>query len=314
MSEQGLGISGASSEEQVEQEERLRPYGRRALVLGAVAAGAGAAVTLVAGAQPAAAADGGAVLLGESNKANATTKVTTKTGDGIEGSTTDTAGNGVAGVDTSTGGGTGVRGTSTNGNGVYGQTSSSGGSGVFGISTAGTGVQGFSTDGNGVYAYSVNADALYVDGDATVTGVLSKGGGSFKIDHPLDPAHKYLYHSFVESPDMMNVYNGTVSLDGDGRANVELPDWFEALNRDFRYQLTAIGSAAPELHVAVEVTGNAFTIAGGRAGQKVSWQVTGVRQDTWANANRIPVEVDKPAEEKGRYLHPELFRGELTRS
>jgi trimeric autotransporter adhesin len=142
-----------------------------------------------------------------------------------------------------------------------------------------------------------------------VTFQLSKAGGSFQIDHPLDPAHKYLYHSFVESPDMMNVYNGTVTLDSDGRATVELPDWFETLNRDFRYQLTAIGAAAPDLHVAGEVANGTFGIAGGRPGLKVSWQVTGIRQDAWANANRIPVEAHKPAKDRGRYLHPDLYEG-----
>lgn len=49
------------------------------------------------------------------------------------------------------------------------------------------------------------------DGNVAVQNTLSKGGGSFKIDHPLDPENKYLYHSFVESPDMMNVYNGNIT-------------------------------------------------------------------------------------------------------
>jgi hypothetical protein len=89
---------------------------------------------------------------------------------------------------------------------------------------------------------------------------------------------------------------------------VELPDWFEALNRDFRYQLTAIGSFAP-LYVSKEIGEGKFEIAGGVLDQKVSWQVTGIRQDAWANANRIPVEVDKPEKDRGRYLHPELFGG-----
>jgi hypothetical protein len=148
---------------------------------------------------------------------------------------------------------------------------------------------------------------MLVNGNAQVTGSLSKGGGSFKIDHPLDPARKYLYHSFVESPDMMNVYNGTVALDREGRARVELPDWFEALNRDFRYQLTAVGAPAPNLHISSKVADGTFAIAGGQEGQEVSWQVTGIRQDAWANAHRIPVEVEKPTRDEGRYLHPELF-------
>jgi len=144
-------------------------------------------------------------------------------------------------------------------------------------------------------------------GNVHVLGTLTKAGGSFMIDHPLDPANKYLYHSFVESPDMMNIYNGMVALDGKGEAVVTLPDWFSALNRDFRYQLTAIGSPGPNLYIADEISNNHFKIAGGAPGGKVSWQVTGIRQDAYANAHRIPVEQDKPGAEKGTYLHPELF-------
>jgi hypothetical protein len=136
---------------------------------------------------------------------------------------------------------------------------------------------------------------------------LSKGAGSFKIDHPLDPENKYLLHSFVESPDMMNIYNGNVELDNSGSAVVILPEWFESLNQEFRYQLTAIGRSAPSLHVASEVNGNSFIIAGGRPGMKVSWQVTGVRKDAFAEMNRIPTEVEKAEHERGRYLHPEAF-------
>ena len=80
-----------------------------------------------------------------------------------------------------------------------------------------------------------------------------------------------------------------------------LPDWFEALNRDFRCRLTAIGAAAPDLHIAGEVADGTFSIAGGRPGLRVSWQVTGIRQDAWANAHRIPGEADKPAHDQGRY-------------
>ena len=145
------------------------------------------------------------------------------------------------------------------------------------------------------------------NGNLAVTGNLSKGSGSFRIDHPLDPANKYLSHSFVESPDMMNIYNGVVMLDPDGKATVALPDYFDALNNDFRYQLTAIGAPGPNLYIAEEISSNRFKIAGGKPGAKVSWQVTGVRHDAYAQAYRIKVEEDKPAQEKGHYLHPELF-------
>jgi hypothetical protein len=150
-----------------------------------------------------------------------------------------------------------------------------------------------------------------------ITGNLEKAGGSFKLDHPLDPANKYLCHSFVESPDMKNVYDGVVVLDRKGKAEVELPDWFGILNKDFRYQLTAIGAPGPNLYIAEKISdttisnknknSSRFRIAGGASGMEVSWQVTGIRKDPWANANRIQVEEDKPAKEGGYYLHPDLY-------
>jgi hypothetical protein len=164
-----------------------------------------------------------------------------------------------------------------------------------------------------IYAHSSGGLAAYffgavlIDDSLHVVGHLSKGSGAFKIDHPLDPENKYLYHSFVESPDMMNVYNGNVVLNGSGEARVDLPEWFEALNRDFRYQLTAIGQPGPNLYVAREISGNSFEIAGGEPGLKVSWQVTGIRQDRFAEKNRIPVEEEKPVEERGKYLHPKAY-------
>lgn len=165
-----------------------------------------------------------------------------------------------------------------------------------------------------LYAANSNGNAAYLGapccaadlyGDVAILGTISKSAGSFKIDHPLDPANKYLSHSFVESPDMMNIYNGLVTLDAFGGATVRLPDWFEALNADFRYQLTCIGGFAP-VYVARKIAGNTFQIAGGRPGIEVSWQVTGVRHDAYAAAHRIPVEEVKPEAERGTYQYPEL--------
>ncbi|HKF54354.1 MAG TPA: hypothetical protein VKJ45_02885, partial [Blastocatellia bacterium] len=130
--------------------------------------------------------------------------------------------------------------------------------------------------------------------------------GSFKIDHPLDPENKYLYHSFVESPDMKNIYDGTVTTDSGGTAVITLPDWFEALNRDFRYQLTVIGTFAQAI-VAEKIRGNRFTIKTSIPSVEVSWQVTGIRRDAYANMHRIPVEETKPERERGTYLHPDAF-------
>jgi len=188
------------------------------------------------------------------------------------------------------------------GNGRGLQVKSQGDSGVW-VNTAGT--SAFS--GLDVRRDSDSLQAGYFRGSVTVTGNLTKGSGSFKIDDPLDPAHKYLSHSFVESPDMMNVYNGNVVLGGDGTAWVELPDWFEALNRDFRYQLTALSGPMPDLWIGHRVEHNRFEIAGGVPGGEVSWQITGVRHDAYAEAHRIPVEEPKPTVEQGTYLHPELF-------
>jgi hypothetical protein len=145
-----------------------------------------------------------------------------------------------------------------------------------------------------------------VNGNLYVTGTISKGGGGFTIDHPLDPENKRLSHSFVESPDMMNVYNGNVALGRNGEAWVQLPEWFEAVNRDFRYQLTCIGGFAP-VYIAEKIRGNRFQIAGGTPGMEVSWQVTGIRKDPFANANRIVVEEAKAPHERGYYLHPTAY-------
>ena len=138
----------------------------------------------------------------------------------------------------------------------------------------------------------------------TVTGTLAKGAGTFKIDHPLDPANKYLSHSFVESPDMKNIYDGVTTLDDSGRAEIALPEYFEALNENFRYQLTCIGGHAP-VYIEREISANTFIVAGGNPGMRVSWQVTGSRKDAFARTNPVIVEQDKPADERGKYLHPE---------
>jgi hypothetical protein len=173
----------------------------------------------------------------------------------------------------------------------------------------GTGVIGEAENGSlaiGVWGISSSGVAGQFSGNVNVTGSLSKAGGSFKIDHPADPANKYLYHSFVESPDMKNIYDGVTNLDAQGEAVVQLPAWFGVLNKEFRYQLTCIGGFAP-VYIAEEISENHFKIAGGKPGMKISWMVTGIRQDAWANAHRIPVEEEKPVQERGYYLHPELY-------
>lgn len=238
---------------------------------------------------------------------------TTGTAEGVYGSSSSSTGRGVSGMTLATSGATyGVYGQSSsanNGAGVRGQGPYVG---VWGAATSTSGVnwgvygQTSSTAGYGGYfSAAAGGVAGRFIGNVQISGSLSKSSGSFVIDHPLDPENKYLYHSFVESPDMMNVYNGVASLDADGAAWVELPAYFEALNRDYRYQLTPIGGPGPNLHIAQEVQGNRFQIAGGSPGKRVSWQVTGIRQDPYALANPIVAEVNKPAGEQGTLLHPE---------
>jgi len=149
---------------------------------------------------------------------------------------------------------------------------------------------------NTVFAAYIETNSLNVKTN------LTKPGGSFKIDHPLDPENKYLFHSFVESPDMMNIYNGIITTDDSGLAIVQLPDYFEALNKDFRYQLTCIGSFAQAI-ILEKIENNRFTIQTDFPDIEVSWQVTGIRKDAFAEDNRIQVEVEKPDSQKGTYLY-----------
>ncbi len=272
-------------------------------------------------------------------------RVTASTGAtyGVYGEVVSPAGRGLVGKSlASTGYGYGVWGltSSDSGNGVVGQATAAFGNtyGVVGESYSpnGIGVNGFNNQQGGlsvgVWGTGVSALAIGVQGSAssptgTTYGIygtavsqagyggyfnrmyaVSVAGGvkAFKIDHPLDPENKYLQHSSVESPDMMNVYNGNTVTGSDGRSWVTLPSYFEALNRDFRYQLTTIGQFA-QVMVETEIQGNRFLIRSDKPNVKVSWQVTGIRHDALANQDRIQVEKNKEPQDRGRYLAPEAF-------
>ena len=130
-------------------------------------------------------------------------------------------------------------------------------------------------------------------GSLAITGALSKGSGTFEIDHPLDPANWLLFHSFVESPEAKNMYDGIATLDTNGDVTITLPDYWDALNYEPRYQFFAIDQAMPNLYVKTEEHNNQFTIGGGVPGGKISWQITGVRHDPYILAHPIIVEVEK---------------------
>jgi trimeric autotransporter adhesin len=210
-------------------------------------------------------------------------------------------------------------------NGDYNDLFSVGGNGMSGFGGSGSGGNGASSLGGtggvfqggdgtfagyGIYATpgigSSTGTAGFFEGDIYVSGSINGGSVASQIDHPLDPGNKYLSHTAVESSDMKTMYDGTVTTDGSGQAVVELPNWFEALNGDFRYQLTTIGQPA-QAWIASKIANHTFTIRTDKPNVELSWQVTGIRHDVWANAHRTAVEADKAEKEKGFYLHPEVY-------
>lgn len=165
---------------------------------------------------------------------------------------------------------------------------------------------------------SNSATSTTILGALFVTGTLYKGSGTFLIDDPLDPKNKLLYHSFVESPDAKNLYDGIATLDTQGEATVELPDYFLALNNNFRYLTTPIGQPMPNLYVVSSIKpallglfgAPAAHLRGGVAGGRVSWQITGIRHDPYILMHPQPVEVAKgPGQivDQGQYLCPECY-------
>mgnify|MGYP001364676760 CR=1 FL=1 len=269
---------------------------------------------------------------------------TTGTGSGFYGQSNSTTGRGVTGLqNATTGNGNGVFGqtNSTGGRGVYGLATQTTGTtyGVFGQSNSSVGIGvagqtssatiGANTVATSGIANSENATGVYGRGNGSTTGLVNgvlgvtstangygvfsngntgaSGVKSFVIDHPNDPANMFLVHYSVESPEPYLVYRGTAILDGSGTAVVSLPHYFDEVNKDPQYQLTAIGAPAPMLHIASEIENNEFVIAGGMPGMKVSWSVTATRDDAWVRANPPVAEREKPASARGLYLSPELF-------
>ena len=133
------------------------------------------------------------------------------------------------------------------------------------------------------------------------------GSKSFQIDHPLDPANKTLSHSCVESNERLLIYSGTAVTDASGDAIITLPAYFEALNINFRYQLTVVGEEFAQSRVSREISNNRFSIKTDKPNIKVCWQVTGDRNDAYAKAHPYVVEEEKKPEDRGKYLAPELF-------
>lgn len=194
---------------------------------------------------------------GEANSASGIGVEGESSGTGVRGITTGPSENGVVGVNTSTG---------ATGTGVLG--SNGGSPGAFGVFSQGN---------------------MHADGDITASGTKS-----FAIPHPTLADTQLLHHA-VEAPIPFNVYKGIVELDTLGEAEIVLPDYFEDINTDYTYQLTALGVAITGLFVSEEigeVTPNTFKIAGGLLGNRVSWMVMATRNDDYIQNN--PPETVRP--------------------
>lgn len=224
-----------------------------------------------------------------------------------------------------------VEATASAAQGIYGSNlRTTGGWGVYGIGHSGTvgetnyqlgfGVYGRNYDaigplGNAVGTYGFgyvgvwgdqtdpNGYSIYSNGDFGAAGTKA-----FAIDHPLDPEHKYLKHYSIESNEVLNVYRGTTAFDANGEATVTLPDYFDAVNANFSYQLTPIGGYAP-LFIKEKIENGQFVIAGGTASMEVSWTVYAERNDPYLQQHpqSKAVEVEKESWNQGKYLQPDLY-------
>jgi|TARA_R100000479_G_C6359510_1_gene192406 hypothetical protein len=137
--------------------------------------------------------------------------------------------------------------------------------------------------------FSANSsDKLTVkgNGDLAIAGALSKGSGSFKIQHPLESKQDThnLVHSFLEGPQADLLYRGRVDLvDGVASVNIDVASdmtdgTFALLCRDVQsFTTNESGWTA----VRSSVDGNILTIEAedNTCTDSISWMVVGERQD-----------------------------------
>ncbi len=187
--------------------------------------------------------------------------------------------------------------------------------GVWGVDSAPSGMGVYGSNANvsptatpyGVFGQCSNLTlgfGVYAQGDSGASGLKA-----FRIDHPFDPEHKYLLHYSTESPFPQNFYSGNVVTDAKGFAWVQLPDYFDEINTNFKYQLTVIddGDEFVMAKVTKEVAANRFQVRTSKPGTKVSWRVEADRNDLYVRAKR-PTDIrEKTGYEFGKYQHPELY-------
>jgi hypothetical protein len=215
---------------------------------------------------------------------------------GVRGVTASNGDSGVIGVNSGNGwgvyggsaGGTGVEGNSTSWYGVYGHSTSS--DGVHGVSDSNfsAGVGGISTNhGTGVYGSSAAPGRagwfqgpVQIDGDVLINGHLTCNPspcGSLQTNDLSNPGKDPGTNSPVESADTVDLYTGDITTDAKGEALVILPSDVEALNHDFRYQLTIVGDQFAQARVSSKIKNDSFSIMTDKPNIEVSWQLVGIR-------------------------------------
>ncbi|MCB9191697.1 MAG: hypothetical protein H6603_01600 [Flavobacteriales bacterium] len=223
-----------------------------------------------------------------------------------------TAQSAVYGSNLRTNGGHGVQGIGFNG--VVGETDYSQGNAVFGENYDAIAPLGNGIGVAGTGYYGVVGEDRYLGGQAGANGVFSNGNftatgtKNFTIDHPTDPANKFLRHFSSESNEVLNIYRGNVTFDANGEALVEMPDYYDLINKNPSYQLTPIGGYM-QLFIKEKLENDRFVIGGGTPGAEASWTVYAERNDPYLQQYPFhrDVEVEKREGQKGTYLMPQLY-------
>ena len=144
---------------------------------------------------------------------------------------------------------------------------------------------------------------LTLNGNVCITGTLSHNASlTTRIDHPQNPTQQFLDHSTVVAPQPINMYTGRIITNEKGYATVELPNYFEFINTDYNYHLTVIGKFAQAI-IAEEIYNNQFIIQTSEPNVKVSWQITGQRDDAYHQEHLFQTVSPKTGWDKGKLLY-----------
>lgn len=159
---------------------------------------------------------------------------------------------------------------------LYGQSAIGGGAAV---------LQGYGTAGQADFSFKY--DSANFGNTPTAIQIWNAATGVFKtfiINHPTDP-HLYLVHATIEGPEAAVFYRGTARL-RNGRVEVTLPEYFEALTRpeERTVQLTNVGGfdrLAVENPAAGEIVDGKFAVISDNPSstQEFHWEVKAVRKD-----------------------------------